>query len=139
MHQLTMSCTQRTPVCRQMQNSGYVFIVPHQATCCCYVSSMSSMFCNMTLKTIRDVRARLQVFHSQDMHHKGQQSTGKAAATNGVICTAATCILFGDGTGAVVLTAQQGQCSLLGMDCHSDGSGQRHLNVSAPATTCYWT
>ena len=43
---------------------------------------------------------------------------------------AATCILFGDGTGAVVMTAQQGQCSLLGMDSHSDGSGQRHLNVT---------
>ena len=42
---------------------------------------------------------------------------------------AATCILFGDGTGAMVLTAQQGQCGLLGMDSHSDGAGQKHLNV----------
>lgn len=47
-------------------------------------------------------------------------------------CNAATCILFGDGTGAMVLTAQQGQCSLLGIDSHSDGSGQKHLNVSLP-------
>ena len=47
-----------------------------------------------------------------------------------VVSNAATCILFGDGTGAVVMTAQQGQCSLLGMDSHSDGAGQRHLNVS---------
>lgn len=39
-----------------------------------------------------------------------------------------TCILFGDGTGAMVLTAQPGQCSLLGMDSHSDGGGQKHLN-----------
>lgn len=39
-----------------------------------------------------------------------------------------TCILFGDGTGAMVLTAQQGQCSLLGLDAHSDGGGQKHLN-----------
>jgi len=45
-------------------------------------------------------------------------------------CIAATCILFGDGTGAMVLTAQQGQCSLLGIDAHSDGGGQKHLNVS---------
>jgi len=44
-------------------------------------------------------------------------------------CIAATCILFGDGTGAMVLTAQQGQCSLLGLDAHSDGGGQKHLNV----------
>lgn len=39
-----------------------------------------------------------------------------------------TCILFGDGTGAMVLTAQPGQCSLLGKDSHSDGVGQKHLN-----------
>lgn len=39
-----------------------------------------------------------------------------------------TCILFGDGTGAMVLTAQPGRCSLLGMDSHSDGGGQKHLN-----------
>ncbi len=45
-------------------------------------------------------------------------------------CIAATCILFGDGTGAMVLTAQQGQCSLLGIDSHSDGGGQKHLNAS---------
>ena len=43
--------------------------------------------------------------------------------------SAATCILFGDGTGAMVLSAQQGQCGLLGMDSHSDGVGQKHLNV----------
>ena len=46
---------------------------------------------------------------------------------------AATCILLGDGTGAVVVIAQQGHCSLLSMDSHSDGSGLRHPNVSPPA------
>lgn len=55
------------------------------------------------------------------------------------MCYAATCILFGDGTGAVVLTAQQGQCSLLGMDSHSDGAGQRHLNVSSPVKSACWS
>lgn len=29
----------------------------------------------------------------------------------------------------MVLSAQQGQCGLLGMDSHSDGAGQKHLNV----------
>lgn len=48
---------------------------------------------------------------------------------------AATCILFGDGTGAMVLSAQQGQCSLLGMDSHSDGAGQKHLNVRPVVNT----
>ena len=46
---------------------------------------------------------------------------------------AATCILFGDRTGAVVMTAQQGQCRLLGMDSLIDGSGQQHLDVSLRA------
>jgi len=39
-----------------------------------------------------------------------------------------TCILFGDGSGAVVLTATDEPCSLLGLDMHSDGSGQKSLN-----------
>lgn len=39
-----------------------------------------------------------------------------------------TCILFGDGCGAVVLTAQEGPCSLMGMQMNSDGHGQKHLN-----------
>lgn len=44
---------------------------------------------------------------------------------------AGTCILFGDGCGAVVLTQQQGEqpCSLLGSSMASDGLGQKHLNV----------
>ncbi len=40
-----------------------------------------------------------------------------------------TCILFGDGCGAVVLTPQTGACSLLSCEMHSDGEGQKHLNV----------
>lgn len=39
-----------------------------------------------------------------------------------------TCILFGDGCGAVVVTATDEPCSLLGMDMHSDGAGQKSLN-----------
>ena len=42
---------------------------------------------------------------------------------------AATCILFGDGCGAVILTSQSGACSLLGSSMHSDGTGQRHLKA----------
>lgn len=43
-----------------------------------------------------------------------------------------TCILFGDGCGAVVLTpADPGApCGLLGLDMHTDGGGQRHLNCA---------
>jgi 3-oxoacyl-[acyl-carrier-protein] synthase III len=42
-----------------------------------------------------------------------------------------TCILFGDGCGAVLVSAApEGQsCSLLGMDMHSDGNGQKSLNA----------
>lgn len=43
-----------------------------------------------------------------------------------------TCILFGDGCGAVVVQANEGSdasCAVLGMDMHSDGNGQRHLNA----------
>jgi 3-oxoacyl-[acyl-carrier-protein] synthase-3 len=39
-----------------------------------------------------------------------------------------TCILFGDGCGAVVVTSTDEPCSLLGMDMHSDGNGQKSLN-----------
>jgi 3-oxoacyl-[acyl-carrier-protein] synthase-3 len=40
-----------------------------------------------------------------------------------------TCILFGDGCGAVVMQASENApCALLGMDMHSDGKGQKHLN-----------
>lgn len=40
-----------------------------------------------------------------------------------------TCILFGDGTGAVVLTASADQpCALLGMEMHSDGMGHKNLH-----------
>lgn len=34
-----------------------------------------------------------------------------------------TCILFGDGCGAVVLTAQEGPCSLMGMQMNSGEEG----------------
>lgn len=43
-----------------------------------------------------------------------------------------TCILFGDGCGAVVITAHEdpsAPCSLLGIEMHSDGKGQKHLNA----------
>ncbi|KAK9918648.1 hypothetical protein WJX75_005644 [Coccomyxa subellipsoidea] len=42
-----------------------------------------------------------------------------------------TCILFGDGCGAVVLTQQQAEqpCSLLGSSMASNGLGQKHLNA----------
>ncbi|CAL5224106.1 g6737 [Coccomyxa viridis] len=40
-----------------------------------------------------------------------------------------TCILFGDGCGAVVMTAQEGSCSLLGSSMCSDGLGQKHLKA----------
>jgi len=33
-----------------------------------------------------------------------------------------TCILFGDGCGAVVLTAVEGECNMLGFDVRSDGN-----------------
>uniref|UniRef100_M4QSR7 beta-ketoacyl-[acyl-carrier-protein] synthase III n=1 Tax=Camellia chekiangoleosa TaxID=450940 RepID=M4QSR7_9ERIC len=41
-----------------------------------------------------------------------------------------TCILFGDAAGAVVVQAcDSEEDGLLGFDLHSDGDGQRHLNV----------
>ena len=45
---------------------------------------------------------------------------------------AATCILFGDGCGAVLLSVHDGACSLLGSSLHSDGNGQKHLKVRQP-------
>ncbi|KAK9824984.1 hypothetical protein WJX81_003600 [Elliptochloris bilobata] len=41
-----------------------------------------------------------------------------------------TCILFGDGCGAVLLSAHEGACSLLGSSLHSDGNGQKHLKAA---------
>ena len=41
-----------------------------------------------------------------------------------------TCILFGDGCGAVLLQATQGDCSLLSFDMNSDGLGNRHLTAA---------
>eukprot|EP00877_Chromochloris_zofingiensis_P011180 jgi/Chrzof1/6315/Cz18g03070.t1_KAS3[v5.2] len=40
-----------------------------------------------------------------------------------------TCILFGDGCGAIVMTAAPADapCNLLGVDMHSDGAGQKSL------------
>lgn len=43
-----------------------------------------------------------------------------------------TCILFGDGCGAVVVQAAAdaaAECSLLGLDMHSDGAGQKNLHA----------
>lgn len=40
-----------------------------------------------------------------------------------------TCILFGDGAGACVVTAHDGPCSMLGLDMNSDGSGFCNLNA----------
>jgi 3-oxoacyl-[acyl-carrier-protein] synthase-3 len=43
-----------------------------------------------------------------------------------------TCILFGDGCGAVVVSANpdsSAPCSFLGQDMHSDGNGQKNLNA----------
>lgn len=39
-----------------------------------------------------------------------------------------SCILFGDGCGALVMTATDGPCGLLGFDMHSDGNGHKNLS-----------
>lgn len=39
-----------------------------------------------------------------------------------------SCILFGDGCGAIVMTVTDGPCGLLGFDMHSDGNGHKSLN-----------
>eukprot|EP00210_Caulerpa_lentillifera_P006552 g6257.t1 len=47
-----------------------------------------------------------------------------------------TCILFGDGCGALVLTQQQSpSCSLLGTAMRTDGSGYQHLKASFTNST----
>ena len=55
---------------------------------------------------------------------------------------AGTCILFGDGCGAIVMTAQEGPCALLGSSMCSDGLGQKHLKVAShppqPAQSYIW-
>eukprot|EP00898_Chlorokybus_atmophyticus_P004902 jgi/Chlat1/5412/Chrsp35S05313 len=38
-----------------------------------------------------------------------------------------TCILFGDGSGAVLLQASEGDTGVIAFDLRSDGAGQRHL------------
>jgi 3-oxoacyl-[acyl-carrier-protein] synthase-3 len=48
---------------------------------------------------------------------------------------AGTCILFGDGAGAVVLTSHDGPCALLGSDMSSDGSGYCNLNCPASSSS----
>jgi len=40
-----------------------------------------------------------------------------------------TCILFGDGCGAVVLTAVEGECNMLGFDVRSDGNLNKNLTA----------
>lgn len=39
-----------------------------------------------------------------------------------------TCILFGDGCGAVLVSATDEPCALLGSEMHSDGAGHKSLN-----------
>jgi 3-oxoacyl-[acyl-carrier-protein] synthase III len=56
-------------------------------------------------------------------------STQRSVVNPRVGWFAATCILFGDGCGAVVMTSQPGTCSLLGSAMHSDGNGQKHLKA----------
>ena len=57
-------------------------------------------------------------------------SAAARACTLHLTCAcAATCILFGDGCGAVLLTATSGHCHLLGSSLHSDGNGQKHLRA----------
>lgn len=51
--------------------------------------------------------------------------------TDGACWNAATCILFGDASGAVVMQAQTGDCALLGSCMRSDGTGHKHLKVGA--------
>ena len=69
--------------------------------------------------------------------HPGLQRKGRSQGVTGVAWWAGTCILFGDGCGAVVLTAQEGQCGLLGVHMASDGLGQRHLKVCSEPS-CSW-
>ena len=40
-----------------------------------------------------------------------------------------TCILFGDGAGAVVLAASDGEAGILSTHLHADGSGAGHLEI----------
>src|SRR5437868_2655019 len=47
-----------------------------------------------------------------------------------------TCVLFGDGAGAVVLQASDKPGGLLGMDLYSDGSGAEAIIVPAGGTAC---
>ncbi|NJL37454.1 MAG: ketoacyl-ACP synthase III [Leptolyngbyaceae cyanobacterium SM1_4_3] len=46
-----------------------------------------------------------------------------------------TCVLFGDGAGAVVMQANEGGDRLLGFELHSDGSQNHCLNLSYRAET----
>ena len=64
---------------------------------------------------------------------------GIGAERDWMFCGAGTCILFGDGCGAVVLTTQEHEqpCSLLGCSMASDGLGQKHLNVRSCAHQCF--
>ena len=64
---------------------------------------------------------------------------GIGAERDWMLCGAGTCILFGDGCGAVVLTTQEHEqpCSLLGCSMASDGLGQKHLNVRTFAHQCF--
>eukprot|EP00955_Chlamydomonas_euryale_P048417 353961-Chlamydomonas_euryale.AAC.1 len=46
---------------------------------------------------------------------------------------AGSCILFGDGSGAVLMEATDGPCAMLGFRMHSDGNGQKSLNCNFDA------
>src|SRR5207244_6345767 len=47
-----------------------------------------------------------------------------------------TCVLFGDGAGAVVLQASEQPGGLLGMDLYSDGTGFEGIIVPAGGSAC---
>ena len=47
-----------------------------------------------------------------------------------------TCVLFGDGAGAVLLQASDGPGGMLGLDLFSDGSGAQAIIVTAGGSAC---
>ncbi len=47
-----------------------------------------------------------------------------------------TCVLFGDGAGAVILSAADGPGGLLGLDMYSDGSGKEGIIFPAGGSAC---
>jgi 3-oxoacyl-[acyl-carrier-protein] synthase-3 len=47
-----------------------------------------------------------------------------------------TCVLFGDGAGAVIVSAADGPGGLLGLDMYSDGSGKEGIIFPAGGSAC---